>query len=160
MDKEREQFLTYCRKSGLRVTRERLAVFDEIFTQHGHIDAEQLLQRMTARAQKISRATVYRNLDLLVECGLVRKYRLGHRRFLYEHLHAGLDHDHLVCTHCGRVVEFVSSEIASLQREICRAHDFDTRHRTMQVLSLCVWCAKRDEPVAASSTELDEVVNA
>jgi Fur family transcriptional regulator, ferric uptake regulator len=144
---ERERFLRCLRERRLRVTRERLALFDEIYTQHGHLDAERLLGAMKERQLKISRATVYRNLDLLVQCGLVRKQRLGHDRYLYEHLHAGQDHDHLVCTRCGRVVEFVSPGIAALQREICRAHGFVPSHHQLQIHGLCQRCAAAgDEP--------------
>ena len=99
---------------------------------------------MQARGLKISRATVYRNLDLLVECGLARKQRLGRRRFLYEHVHAGQHHDHLVCTGCGRVVEFVSPGIAALQTEICRAHGFVPSRHTLQINGLCNRCAEAE----------------
>ena len=139
--REKERFLQFLRGRGQRVTAERLALFDEIFSQHGHIDAEQLLSAMKARGLKISRATVYRNLDLLVESGLARKQRLGSRGFLYEHVHAGQHHDHLVCTGCGRVVEFVSPGIAALQAEICRAHGFVPMRHTLQIAGLCNLCA-------------------
>jgi Fur family ferric uptake transcriptional regulator len=139
--REREQFLRFLRGRGQRVTGERLALFDEIFSQHGHLDAEQLLAAMKARGLKISRATVYRNLDLLVDCGLARKQRLGDRRFLYEHLHGGQEHDHLICTSCRRVVEFVSPGIAALQGEICRAHGFVPTRHTHQISGLCNACA-------------------
>jgi Fur family ferric uptake transcriptional regulator len=139
--REKERFLQFLRGRGQRVTGERLALFDEIFSQHGHIDAEQLLSAMKARGLKISRATVYRNLDLLVESGLARKQRLGSRGFLYEHVHAGQHHDHLVCTGCGRVVEFVSPGIAALQAEICRAHGFVPMRHTLQIAGLCNLCA-------------------
>ena len=114
---ERKQFVDFLRDNGHRVTQERLTLFDEIFTLHGHIDAEELLESMVERGQKISRATVYRNLDLLVECGLVLKHRLGRRRYVFEHVHTGQRHDHLVCSDCGRVAEFVSPGIAALQRD-------------------------------------------
>jgi Fur family transcriptional regulator, ferric uptake regulator len=140
-ERERQRFLETIRDRGLRVTRARLSLFDQIFTQHGHIDAEELLAAARLRGLAISRATVYRNLDLLVDCGLVRKHRLGHRRFLYEHVHAGQDHDHLVCSDCGRVVEFVSPGIAALQTEICRAHGFLPSHHTLQITGLCTVCA-------------------
>jgi Fur family ferric uptake transcriptional regulator len=97
---------------------------------------------MKARSLKISRATVYRNLDLLVECGLARKQRLGRNRYLYEHVHPGQRHDHLVCTGCGRVVEFVSPGIAALQGEICRAHGFSPTQHTLQISGLCNACAE------------------
>jgi len=149
--RERERFLLFLRNQGHRVTQERLALFDEIFAQHKHIDAEELLGAMKERGLKISRATVYRNLDLLVECGLVRKQRLGRDRFLYEHIHGGQHHDHLVCTECGRVVEFVSPGIAALQGEICRAHGFLPSRHTLQISGLCNECAsaQRAEPAAA-----------
>lgn len=138
---EREQFLDYLRSRGQRVTSERLEVFDEIYAQHGHIDAEKLLASLQRRGAKVSRATVYRNLDLMVDCGLVRKSRLGQGRFLYEHLHEGQDHDHLVCGSCGRVVEFVSPGIAALQAEICRAHGFVPGRSALQIQGLCNLCA-------------------
>ena len=140
--REKEQFLQYLRGRGQRVTGERLALFEEVFSQHGHIDAEELLAAMKARGLKISRATVYRNLDLLVESGLARKQRLGSRGFLYEHVHFGQQHDHLVCTGCGRVVEFVSLGIAALQGEICRAHGFVPTRHTLQIAGLCNRCAE------------------
>lgn len=140
--REKEQFLQFLRSRGQRVTGERLALFEEIFSLHGHIDAEELFGVMKARGLKISRATVYRNLDLLVESGLARKQRLGRRGFLYEHVHGGQQHDHLVCTGCGRVVEFVSPGIAALQAEICRAHGFLPMRHTLQITGLCNRCAE------------------
>lgn len=140
--REKEQFLQFLHDRGQRVTGERLTLFEEIFSQHGHIDAEALLGAMKARGLKISRATVYRNLDLLVESGLARKQRLGSRGFLYEHVHGGQQHDHLVCTGCGRVVEFVSPGIAALQAEICRAHGFVPMRHTLEISGLCNRCAE------------------
>lgn len=148
--REREQFITYLRERGQRVTSERLALFDEIFAHHGHIDAEQLHRSLRRRGMKISRATVYRNLDLLVECGLVTRQRLGRRRYLYEHVHSGQRHDHLVCTECGRVVEFVSPGISALQGEICRAHGFVPSHHSLQIMGLCNECAEATEDETTS----------
>ncbi|HRC86982.1 MAG TPA: transcriptional repressor [Thermoanaerobaculia bacterium] len=147
---ERQQFLGYLRSKSHRVTTERLALFEEIYRQHGHIDAEELLAALKAAGHKISRATVYRNLDLLVDCGLVRKQRLGSDRYLYEHLHAGQQHDHLVCARCGRVVEFVSPGIAALVAAICRAHGFDSAYRQLQISGTCLACAGRAASTASS----------
>ncbi|MDX1643292.1 MAG: Fur family transcriptional regulator [Thermoanaerobaculia bacterium] len=143
MPPEREQraFVEFLRQRGMRVTAERLALLDEVFAQHGHLDAEQLFMRMQAHGHKISRATVYRNLDLLVECGLVRKYRLGHDRFLFEHVHPGQSHDHIACRECGSVVEFVSPAISALLEEILKAHGFVPEESALQVMGLCGICA-------------------
>jgi Fur family ferric uptake transcriptional regulator len=145
---EQQRFFDYLRGRGLRLTRERRELFEEIFSQHRHLDADELLQAMRAHGSTISRATVYRNLELLVECGLVRKHRLDRHRLLYEHLHAGQDHDHLVCAACGRVVEFQSPGIAALQTEICRAHGFDPARHTLQILGVCRACAPAREAAA------------
>jgi Fur family transcriptional regulator, ferric uptake regulator len=138
---ERQQFRDYLRSHGHRVTSERLEVFEEIYAQHGHVDAERLLDSLRRRGAKVSRATVYRNLELMVACGLVRKSRLGSGGHVYEHLHAGQEHDHLVCGGCGRVVEFVSPGITALQAEICRAHGFVPGRHTLQIQGLCNRCA-------------------
>lgn len=143
--REKEQFLRFLRSRGQRVTGERLALFDEIFAQHRHIDAEELLAAMKARGLKISRATVYRNLDLLVESGLARKQQLGGRGFLYEHVHPGQQHDHLVCASCGRVVELVSPGIAAMLTEICKAHGFVPGKTTLQIVGICKSCAEARE---------------
>jgi Fur family transcriptional regulator, ferric uptake regulator len=140
-DHEYEHFVGFLRGRGLRLTAERQALFGEIFRQHRHLDAEQLLAAMQQGGRKISRATVYRNLELLVESGLVQRQRLGRRRHVYEHLHRGQTHDHLICTGCGRVVEFVSRAIAALQVEICRAHGFDPGVHTLQIHGLCDRCS-------------------
>ncbi len=140
MHQERQQFLKFLRDRGQRVTAERLALFDEVYAQHQHLDAEALLSAMKEKGLKISRATVYRNLDLLVDCGLVRKQRLGRNRFLYEHVHPGQRHDHLVCRRCGKVAEFVSGGIGALQAEICRAHGFDPTEFSLQISSICRDC--------------------
>ena len=125
----------------MRVTPERMALLEEIYRLHGHIDAEQILEGARETGHKVSRATVYRTLDLLVDCGLVQRQRLGRNRFLYEHVHAGQRHDHLACRSCGRVVEFVSPGIQAMLNEICRAHGFAREDRQLQILGVCEGCA-------------------
>jgi Fur family ferric uptake transcriptional regulator len=147
-DRERRIFVDSLRERGMRVTAERLALLDEIFAQHGHLDAEQLFARMKSHGLKISRATVYRILELLVESGLARKYRMGRDRYLYEHVHPGQTHDHITCRSCGQVVEFVSPSIAALLGEICKAHGFVEGEQALQVMGLCRICAAGDEAAA------------
>lgn len=142
--RELEEFKGFIRSKGLRLTAERVAVCREIFSQHGHIDAEAVWTSLVRERAGVSRATVYRNLDLLVESGLVRKHRLGQRHFLYEHVHDGQAHDHLVCSDCGKVIEFTSPGIRALQTEICRAHGFVPARHGLQIAGLCRGCASAE----------------
>ena len=128
---EEEQFLGFLRSRGLRATAERRALIREIFAQHGHFDADSILAAVHRRGLAISRATVYRNLELLVQAGLAHKVRLSGRSYLYEHLHSGQRHDHMACRCCGRMVEFVSPGITALLGEICRAHGFEGRQNQL-----------------------------
>jgi Fur family ferric uptake transcriptional regulator len=149
--REEEQFLSFLRTRGLRATAERRLLIREIFAQHGHIDAESIVAAVRGRGLSISRATVYRNLELLVEAGLAHKVRLAGRRYLYEHLHAGQRHDHLACRRCGRMVEFVSPGITALLGEICRAHGYDARQNQLQILGLCRDCMGAAETAAPAA---------
>ena len=146
---EEQTFLAFLRSRGLRATAERRLLIREIFAHHGHIDAESILRAVRARGLSISRATVYRNLELLVDSGLALKVRLSGRRFLYEHVHQGQRHNHLACRRCGRLVEFVSPGITALLGEICRAHGFDVRQNQLQILGLCAGCVAQPEAKAA-----------
>lgn len=152
IERELQIFRDYVRRNGLRMTATRLALFDEIFTRHEHIDADRLYEEMRRKGRKISRASVYRNLDLLAACGLVRRYRLDQSRNLYEHIHAGLQHDHLVCRECGRLVEFVSPGIRALQRELCQAHGFDPADTSVQVVGRCITCKRAREAAGGPSS--------
>ena len=138
--REESLFLDHLRTRGLRATAERRALLGEIFAQHRHIDAEEILVAVRASGHSISRATVYRNLELLVECGLVSRVNLG-TRTVYEHLHPGLRHDHVACRDCGRIVEFVSPGVTALLAEICRAHGFEPAGNQVQIVGLCRDCA-------------------
>jgi len=148
--REETLFLDQLRRRGLRVTPERRSLLRAIFAQHRHIDAEELLEVARSDGHKMSRATVYRNLELLVECGLVAKVRLPGGRTVFEHVHPGLQHDHLSCRECGRIVEFVSPGIAALLGEICRAHDFVPESPQLQIAGLCRACAVAGEEVSRS----------
>lgn len=157
---ELERFVDTLRASGHRVTPERTRLFREIYRHHGHLDADRLLKAIEDRGIKVSRATLYRNLELMADMGFVRKHRLGGNRFLFEHVHTGQRHDHIVCTECGRVAEFVSPAIGAMQREIARAHGFDPERPTLQIYSRCVDCgAHATDPRATDARASDDPPN-
>jgi Fur family ferric uptake transcriptional regulator len=140
---ERRVFTEFLKKKGLKTTRERTALFDEIFSAHRHFDAEDLVIRMRERGTKISRATIYRTLEILHDCGLVGRVRLNEEKYRYERLKRGEHHDHLVCTSCGKVVEFIDRAIEKRQDAVCRAHDFRATAHAHQIWGLCGACRAR-----------------
>lgn len=147
---EEELFVEFLRARGLRVTAERRALLASIFAQRRHIDAEEVLRAAHVAGHKISRATVYRNLDLLVECGLVREVRRADERRVFEHISPGQDHDHLVCRQCGRIAEFASQELTALLGCICRTKGFEPQRNQLHVVGLCAECAAAEAPLAAA----------
>ncbi len=138
-------FIQYLRENNLKVTQERLALLEEIFEAEEHLDADELLARMKAKKKKVSRATIYRTLDLLVQCGLVRKSRLGQEHYFYERVQPGKRHDHMVCTNCGTIIEFWDPQLDERQRQICRDHGFRPSFYSIQIQGLCADCQKLEQ---------------
>lgn len=129
-------FIQYLRENNLKVTQERLALLDEIFATSEHLDADDLLARMKAKQRKVSRATVYRTLDLLVQCGLVRKSRLGREHYYYEKMEPGGGHHHMVCTATGKIIEFWDADLDERLRRICQDHKFRPSFISIQIQGL------------------------
>src|SRR2546423_5009031 len=111
------RFQDFLVTNALKLTHEREALVREIFATHYHFEADQLLFKMKEKHLKISRATVYRTLELLVKSGLVRRVHLGEDHYHYEHVRADSHHDHLICTTCGAVIEFNDPDLERRQIE-------------------------------------------
>src|SRR5215210_7027109 len=124
VDREIDRFQGFLQQQGLKLTSERVALLREIFSIHYHFEADELLFKMKEKGVKISRATVYRTLELLVKSGMVRRVHLGEDHYHYEHVRGDSHHDHLICTTCGTVIEFVDPYIEERQREICARKRF------------------------------------
>ena len=142
-ERERTIFRKYLEGRGLKLTSERQAVFDELFARHEHLEADELLVRLRAKHKKISRATIYRTLELLVDSGIVGRVRIREAGYRYERMRAGDHHDHLICGECGRVVEFREPRIESLQEEICERHGFVLLSHSHQLHGVCRQCRPR-----------------
>jgi Fur family transcriptional regulator, ferric uptake regulator len=139
------KFSGFLQQQGLKLTSEREALVREIFSIHYHFEADELLFKMKQNSVKISRATVYRTLELLVKSGLVRRVHLGEDHYHYEHVSGHSHHDHLVCTTCGAVIEFHDEELERRQREICERKKFTPTFHNLQILGLCDACRRKGE---------------
>ena len=143
------RFQDFLDANALKLTTEREALVREIFAIHYHFEADELLFKMKQKGLKISRATVYRTLELLVKSGLVRRVHLGEDHYHYEYVSGNSHHDHLICTTCGSVIEFHDTTLENRTREICEKKKFTPTFYNLQVLGICDSCRRKGAlPVA------------
>jgi Fur family ferric uptake transcriptional regulator len=145
VDREVTRFQSFLQGQGLKPTSEREALVREIFSTHYHFDADELLFKMKEKNVKISRATVYRTLELLVKSGMVRRVHLGEDHYHYEHVTGNSHHDHLICTTCGGVIEFHDPVLEARQIEICEKKRFTPTFHNLQILGVCESCTRKGE---------------
>jgi Fur family ferric uptake transcriptional regulator len=144
-EKEISRFNGFLQQQGLKPTSERTALVREIFATHYHFEADELLFKMKEKGLKISRATVYRTLELLVKSGMVRRVHLGEDHYHYEHVTGNSHHDHLICTTCGAVIEFHDDLLEQRQRDICERKKFTPTFHNLQILGVCNDCRRKGE---------------
>jgi Fur family ferric uptake transcriptional regulator len=133
--------------------RERiLAVF---LTHEGHLSADDLVDLIHREDARISRATVYRTLQWMVDAGIARKVDFGEGRFRFEHSYRHPRHFHLICKTCNRSSEFLSSDIEALIEEVAAARHFAARQSVLQIYGTCEACrAGRDPQPEPNTSEL------
>ncbi len=142
----RRRFQEYLRSHRLKVTSERWDVLDEVLGSQDHFDARGIVRRIRSHGRRVSRATVYRTLDLLVDARLVSKLEFGDGEAHYEFLFGRDQHEHLVCLRCGRIIEFTSDAIGKALEAIAAQFDFGARTRSVQVYGECSRCRREGEP--------------
>jgi len=142
MQSETLQFKSFIESKGLFFTPERRCIAEEVFGNHEHLDAEELLKNLKSQGSKASRATVYRTLDLLVESGLVEKIDLGEGKSAYEHTAGHSHHDHLICVKCGAVEEFEEPLIEQLQNWACEKAGFKPAGHNLNIYGYCRECTE------------------
>ena len=134
------RFKEALKKEGLKYTPQRTAVLEEIIKEKGHRESEEIYLALKKRGQHVSRATVYRTMDILVNNGFARKMNLGDGRARYESKVNSPHHDHLVCMDCGLIVEFMDQKIEDLQDEIAIQYEFQLKRHIHQLFGLCKKC--------------------
>lgn len=139
---EKRKFSDYLQGRELRFTPERQLILEEVFKTHRHFEAEDIVMGLRGRGQRVSRASIYRTLPLLVESGLLREVPSAEKHSHYEHIFGHDHHDHLICTQCGGAFEFCEPLIENLQDSICRAYGFRPAHHKLEITGVCSECAR------------------
>ncbi|MGH9944717.1 MAG: Fur family transcriptional regulator [Pyrinomonadaceae bacterium] len=155
MTEEKEIFHRHIQRAGLKRTAQRDLILDVFLRTEEHLSSEDLYRLVQQEDPEIGQTTVYRTLKLMTDAGLAREVRFGDGRTRYEHNYKHPHHDHLICTECGKTIEFVSEEIEQLQEAIAARHGFEPTHHTLRMFGICADCLRlagshrRDETTAA-----------
>jgi Fur family ferric uptake transcriptional regulator len=139
-----EKYREFLASKGLRMTRERSIIVEEIFCSHEHFDADTLIERLARSrgVRRVSRSTIYRALKMLEEAGLIRKVARQDDREIFEHDYGYPQHDHLVCRKCGTLIEFHNEAINEVLIEIARQRGFRIEGHRLEVQGLCDACCR------------------
>lgn len=132
---------SYLLKHGLKASRQRDIIADVFFGAPGHLKVDELLNEVRKVDPKVSQATVYRTMKLLTDCGLAEARHFGDGQTRYEASDdIGEHHDHLICTNCGKIVEFKNERIEQLQERVAEEHGFSVTSHKMELYGLCKEC--------------------
>jgi Fur family ferric uptake transcriptional regulator len=140
MTEEQEVLLQHIQKQGLKRTAQRDLILDVFLRTEEHLSSEGLYRLVQKEDPTIGHTTVYRTLKLLTEAGLAREVRFGDGRAHYEHNYKQQHHDHMICSECGKIIEFYSAELEAIQDAMAAKHKFEVTQHLLRIIGICADC--------------------
>ncbi|MEW5692806.1 MAG: Fur family transcriptional regulator [Candidatus Hydrogenedentota bacterium] len=140
MEELLEKFKEYLKRNNLKFTPSRELVLKEVFATRDHFNVDELYEKLCKKGLNISRATVYRTMPILVETKVIQRSLGSFNKNYYEYTYGHTHHDHLICTKCGRIIEFSEERIEKLQMGICKKYDFEPVEHRLSIKGLCIKC--------------------
>ncbi len=141
-------FTEYLETHKQRKTSERFAILEEIYSRTDHFDVEALYMEMLKKDYSVSRATVYNTLELLLECGLVKRHQFGNNIARYEKSFGFRQHDHIICVECNKVVEFCDPRIEQISSKMGGLLNFKIDNHSLILYGHCTGCEWKEKQKA------------
>lgn len=142
MDKK-DVLRKFIAEKALKSTKQREIIADIFFNTKVHISLDELLFKVRRKSPKVGYATVYRTMKLLVECGLAAERHFGDGQSRYEPASEEGHHDHLICTECGKIIEFENQVIEDIQAEVAKEKNFVVTNHKLELYGVCNKCSKK-----------------
>jgi Fur family ferric uptake transcriptional regulator len=143
IEEVKEIFNRHLTEQKMRKTPERYAILEEIYSRNDHFDAEALYIHMKTQNYRVSRATVYNTLDLLVTCDLVKKHQFGDNLAKYEKSLGYRQHDHLICNDCGKILEFCDPRVQQIKNMMGDLLNFEVTSHSLNLYGNCAGACER-----------------
>lgn len=143
LEQVKDIFTEYLIVNMYRKTPERFKILEEIYLQDSHFTIEELYFMMKTKNYRVSRATLYNTVELLSDCKLVKKHQFNTKTNFYEKAFKSSQHDHLICTECGKIIEFCDPRIYEIEKDISELYNFTISNHELYLFGLCKECIEK-----------------